>query len=268
MAHPQLAGVAFTGSTATGQWLNRALAAHDGPIVPLIAETGGQTINAQSIDLAGGGGSENTATISAWEQGVNQSVTAIESIILTGGSEQFTTAEITSYGNQSVVAQTGDISLAQTGLGEARIGNGFTYETFLLPDSTPNTFVLSAGASGSEGLLLNGGSIWADDELELHAGSPGQLLTSGSIKVGQESGAAEAGTIVVDAGTVLDLSGSLTGGSMNPARAFGPMLIEGEWDNVWLYMVGPLLGANAVVEEVDQQDEQSRNGQAKDKSSG
>lgn len=48
VAHPLVAGVAFTGSTATGRAINRALAAKDGPIVPLIAETGGQ--NAMIID--------------------------------------------------------------------------------------------------------------------------------------------------------------------------------------------------------------------------
>jgi RHH-type proline utilization regulon transcriptional repressor/proline dehydrogenase/delta 1-pyrroline-5-carboxylate dehydrogenase len=47
-AHPQLAGIAFTGSTATAQAINRTLAAKDGPIVPLIAETGG--INAMIVD--------------------------------------------------------------------------------------------------------------------------------------------------------------------------------------------------------------------------
>ena len=43
-----LSGVVFTGSTATGQWLNRALAARPGPILPLIAETGG--LNAMIVD--------------------------------------------------------------------------------------------------------------------------------------------------------------------------------------------------------------------------
>ena len=42
------AGVAFTGSTETAWRINRALAAKDGPIVPLIAETGG--INAMIVD--------------------------------------------------------------------------------------------------------------------------------------------------------------------------------------------------------------------------
>ena len=39
---PRIAGVAFTGSTDTARLINRALAERDGPIVPLIAETGGQ----------------------------------------------------------------------------------------------------------------------------------------------------------------------------------------------------------------------------------
>lgn len=47
-AHPAVAGVAFTGSTEVARLINRALAAKDGPIVPLIAETGG--INAMIVD--------------------------------------------------------------------------------------------------------------------------------------------------------------------------------------------------------------------------
>jgi len=47
-AHPEVAGVVFTGSTEVARSINRALAAKDGPIVPLIAETGG--INAMIVD--------------------------------------------------------------------------------------------------------------------------------------------------------------------------------------------------------------------------
>ena len=45
---PRTAGVAFTGSTETARAINRALAQRPGPIVPLIAETGGQ--NAMIVD--------------------------------------------------------------------------------------------------------------------------------------------------------------------------------------------------------------------------
>ena len=41
---PRIGGVAFTGSTETAWAINRSLAARQGPIVPLIAETGGQNV--------------------------------------------------------------------------------------------------------------------------------------------------------------------------------------------------------------------------------
>jgi RHH-type proline utilization regulon transcriptional repressor/proline dehydrogenase/delta 1-pyrroline-5-carboxylate dehydrogenase len=48
VAHADIAGVVFTGSTEVARLINRTLAAKDGPIVPLIAETGG--INAMIVD--------------------------------------------------------------------------------------------------------------------------------------------------------------------------------------------------------------------------
>ena len=48
VSHPLVAGVAFTGSSDTARIINRALAARDGPIATLIAETGGQ--NAMLVD--------------------------------------------------------------------------------------------------------------------------------------------------------------------------------------------------------------------------
>ncbi|QJW83218.1 aldehyde dehydrogenase family protein [Ramlibacter terrae] len=48
VAEPGIAGVVFTGSTPVAKAIQRALAAKDGPIVPLIAETGG--INAMLVD--------------------------------------------------------------------------------------------------------------------------------------------------------------------------------------------------------------------------
>jgi MIP family channel proteins len=38
------------------------------------------------------------------------------------------------------------------------------------------------------------------------------------------------------------ISGPLTGGAMNPARWFGPALVAGEWDDFWVWIIGPVAG--------------------------
>jgi MIP family channel proteins len=39
------------------------------------------------------------------------------------------------------------------------------------------------------------------------------------------------------------MSGVLTGGMMNPARAFGPQLLADNWKHFWIWYVGPFAGA-------------------------
>jgi len=39
------------------------------------------------------------------------------------------------------------------------------------------------------------------------------------------------------------IGGPLTGGALNPARAFGPALLSGQWISQGVYWVGPILGA-------------------------
>jgi len=43
------------------------------------------------------------------------------------------------------------------------------------------------------------------------------------------------------------IAGPVTGGAVNPVRALGPALIAGQLPNIWIYIVGPLLGGIAAA---------------------
>jgi aquaporin NIP len=57
--------------------------------------------------------------------------------------------------------------------------------------------------------------------------------------VGAAAAIAIGGTVGLDA----LFGGPVTGASLNPARSFGPALAAWEWQDFWVYIVGPLLGA-------------------------
>jgi len=56
-------------------------------------------------------------------------------------------------------------------------------------------------------------------------------------------GAAAAIAIGATVGLDALFGGPITGASMNPARSLGPALVSGELHDLWLYLLGPLVGA-------------------------
>ena len=57
--------------------------------------------------------------------------------------------------------------------------------------------------------------------------------------VGAAAAIAIGGTVGLDA----LFGGSVTGASMNPARSLGPAIAAWQWDDIWIYLGGPLIGA-------------------------
>jgi MIP family channel proteins len=56
-------------------------------------------------------------------------------------------------------------------------------------------------------------------------------------------GAAAAIAIGATVGLDALFGGPVTGASMNPARSLGPALASGQWSEIWIYLLGPVLGA-------------------------
>jgi glycerol uptake facilitator-like aquaporin len=44
-------------------------------------------------------------------------------------------------------------------------------------------------------------------------------------------------------GLAIAVLGPITGGSLNPARQFGPAIFSGDHDFIWVYLLAPMVGA-------------------------
>ena len=68
-------------------------------------------------------------------------------------------------------------------------------------------------------------------------------VATGSKEQGMFAGLAIGGVIVLEA----MFAGPITGASMNPARSFAPALISHNWQNLWVYVTAPFIGAAIAV---------------------
>jgi len=103
------------------------------------------------------------------------------------------------------------------------------------------------GATAINGAVLNNGSVW----LGLIAEALGTFLLMYAIMglaVNPRGEAPLAGLgIGVALGVAVIVFGPATGAGLNPARWLGPAVASGRFDDFWIYIVGPLVGALAAA---------------------
>lgn len=103
------------------------------------------------------------------------------------------------------------------------------------------------GATAINAEVINNGSVW----LALIAEALGTFLLMYAIMglaVNPRGEAALAGLGIGAAlGVAVIVFGPATGAGLNPARWLGPAVASGEFDDFWIYIVGPLVGAIAAA---------------------
>jgi MIP family channel proteins len=107
--------------------------------------------------------------------------------------------------------------------------------------------VVNYGATAVNGNILNDGSVW----LGLLAEALGTFLLMWAIMglaVNPRGEAALAGLGIGAAlGVAVMVFGPATGAGLNPARWLGPAVASGEFDDFWLFILGPMIGAIAAA---------------------
>jgi aquaporin NIP len=68
-------------------------------------------------------------------------------------------------------------------------------------------------------------------------------VSTGSKEKGITAGIAIGSVIALEA----MFAGPICGASMNPARSLAPAIVSGNWQHIWIYIVGPVLGALIAV---------------------
>jgi len=103
------------------------------------------------------------------------------------------------------------------------------------------------GATAINGEVVNNGSVW----LGLIAEAIGTFLLMYAIMGLAVNPRGEAPLAGLGIGAALGVAvivfGPATGAGLNPARWLGPAVASGRFDDFWIYIVGPLVGAIAAA---------------------
>ena len=91
--------------------------------------------------------------------------------------------------------------------------------------------VLAEGVSPAQGLVLELILTFFLVNTIMNAGISGKATIPAGLAIGL--------TLIF----CILMGGPLTGASLNPARTLGPALVTGNFNNIWLYFVGPIAGA-------------------------
>lgn len=112
-------------------------------------------------------------------------------------------------GGLAALAVAGHDALAKVGFSQPAVGAGFTTSGALLGEVITTFFLVLVvlKVAVRQGHVMGGLVV-------------GLTITAGILAIGPVSGAA-----------------------LNPARAFGAAVVSGHWGNLWIYLLGPLLGA-------------------------
>ena len=122
-------------------------------------------------------------------------------------------------------------------------GNGINFGALGISDATPAAAAAPGAPAPPAGPDFLGGSVLGG--LVVEALGTFFLMWAIMATAVDPRGNKHWAPLVIGAtlGMCVMVMGPLTGAGFNPARWFGPAIIGGEWDDFWVFVLGPVIGA-------------------------